>query len=239
MSDARYKRVVVKISGESLSSGGRPGIESAAAGTVADEIAKVVELGTQLGLVVGAGNFIRGGNLDQTPVTQRMTADSMGMLATVINALALADVLEDRGVPARVTSAMPMPAICEQFVSGRAIRHLQEGRVVLLAGGTGNPFFTTDTCAALRALQLEAELVIKATKVVGVFVRDPVKNPGAKKFERLTYAKVLAEALEVMDLPAVAMSMGHKLPIIVCKLDEPGSVAAAVRGEQVGTRVEG
>jgi uridylate kinase len=193
-------------------------------------------MGVQTGLVVGGGNFLRGGALAKDGFLQRPTADAMGMLATIINALALQDVLERRGLPARVLSAVPAGSICEPYVRGRAIHHLEKGRILILAGGTGSPFFTTDTCAALRASELSAQVLLKATKVEGVFDADPVHHPAARKFQRLTYAQVLSRQLGVMDLAAVWLCMEAGIPVIVLGLGR-GNLAAAVRGEPVGTLI--
>ena len=238
MSDQiQYKRVLVKLSGESLCACGGWGIDRSAVQAVVGEIKAVVEMGVQIGLVVGAGNLIRGRDLADNPHIARTTADSMGMLATVMNALALRDALQSASLEARVLSATEMGAFCSQFTRIRAEAELDAGRIVLMAGGTGNPFFTTDTCAALRALETGAEALLKATKVDGVFDCDPALNPGAKRYEHLTYEKVLADRLGVMDLTAVSMCMENKLPIIVFQLSKSGSLAAAVRGESVGTMV--
>jgi len=237
MSNVQYKRVLVKLSGEGLCSAGGSGIERAALSASVDELAALVEMKVQVAVVVGAGNILRGQDLADNPEIQRATADSMGMLATVMNALALRDALLSRGIAACAMSATQMTPICEPFVRGVAIAHLQAGCVVILAGGTGNPFFTTDTCAALRALEINADVLLKATKVNGVYDSDPVKNKDAKRYDRLTYQKVMADRLGVMDLTAISMCMENKLPIIVFKLSDAGSLAAVVRGEDIGTTV--
>ena len=230
-----HKRVLLKISGEAFCSDGGVGIESEAVSTVVREVATVVEMGVQVGLVVGGGNFIRGRDLSDDPHIHRVTADHMGMLATVINAIALQDALETNDIPTRVLSAVPMPQICEPFIRRRALRHIEKQRVVILAGGTGSPFFTTDMCAALRASEIHADVVFKATKVDGVFDADPVTHPEAKKYERLTYQKVLADRLGVMDLTAISMCMEQRIPIVVFQLTIPGNLRRAVCGEPVGT----
>lgn len=238
MSDQiQYKRVLVKLSGESLCAGGAWGIDRSAVEAVVGEIAAVVGMGVQVGLVVGAGNLVRGRDLSDNPHITRTTADSMGMLATVMNALALRDALQGASMGACVLSATDMGAFCSRFTRGRAASELDAGRIVLMAGGTGNPFFTTDTCAALRALEIGAEVLLKATKVDGVFDCDPIENPDARRYGHLTYEKVLADRLGVMDLTAVSMCMENKLPIIVFQLSKSGSLAAAVRGESIGTMV--
>ena len=236
MSDApKYKRILLKISGESMSSTGQSGIRSDAVELVVDELRPLIQMGVQVGLVVGGGNFVRGRDLAGVPAIHRVTADYMGMLATVINGIALQDALESSGVPARVLSAIPMPQVCEQFIRRVAVRHLEQGRVVILAGGTGSPFFTTDMCAALRANEIAAEVLFKATKVDGVFDADPVKNPAARKYDRLDYQKVLADRLGVMDLTAISMCMESRIPILVFQLDKPGNLLGAVTGQTVGT----
>ncbi len=235
--EPRYRRVVVKLSGESLSGAESSPVDADAASAVADEIAPVVEMGVQVAVVIGGGNLIRGRHLADNRHIQRPTADAMGMLATVINALALRDTLESHGLPARVMSAGAMGAACETFMRDKAIGHLDAGRVVVLAGGTGNPFFTTDTCASLRALEIDAQVLMKATNVDGVYDSDPATNPEAKKYDRLTYQQVIAERLGVMDMTAVSMCMENNLPIIVFKLSQAGSLARAVCGESVGTVV--
>jgi len=235
VSPGPYRRVLLKVSGEALCRPGETGIDPASMDALAAELAEVHEMGVQLGLVIGGGNFLRGKPLSEAGLINRATADSMGMLATVINALALADNLSARGVPATVTSAVPMADICEPYSRRRALELLEQGRIVLLGGGTGQPFFTTDTCAALRACQLEAEVVLKATKVDGVFEADQVAHPGARKFDCLTYSEVLARQLGVMDLAAVSLCMDSQIPVIVFRLATPGNLSAAVRGKPVGT----
>ena len=232
-----YKRVVVKLSGEGLCAAGGFGIDAAAVNTVVRELLPLTQMGVQVGLVVGGGNFIRGRDLAHNPHIQRTTADYMGMMATVINALALQDALESHGQPTRVLSSIAMTSICEPFIRRRAIRHLEKGRIVILAAGTGSPFFTTDMCAALRAHELNAEALFKATKVDGVFDSDPVRNPAAKKYDQLGYGKVLADRLGVMDLPAISLCMESRIPIIVFELAKEGNLARAVAGEKIGTRI--
>ncbi|MGC9453297.1 MAG: UMP kinase [Phycisphaerae bacterium] len=231
----RIKRALVKLSGESFCKPGVGGIEPGAMATLVDEIQPVVEAGTQLALVVGGGNLVRGRDFAANPHIHRATADYMGMLATVINALALQDALESRGIATRVLSAITMTSVCEPFIRRRAVRHLEKGRVVILAAGTGSPFFTTDTCAALRANEISADALLKATKVDGVFDSDPVKNTDAKRFDRLTYRDVLTRQLGVMDLTAISMCMESKLPIIVFALARTGNLAGVVAGEDIGT----
>ncbi len=232
-----YRRVLLKVSGEAFCAPGGYGIDPEAMGALADELAAAAALGAQIGLVVGGGNFLRGKTLSADGMIPRTTADSMGMLATVMNALALSEVLAARGLPAVATSAVPMGDLCEPFNRRRASEALDAGRIVILAGGTGQPFFTTDTCAALRACQLDADVLLKATKVNGVFEADPVTHPDAKKFDRLTYGDVLARQLGVMDLAAVSLCMESRIPVIVFRLADPGNLAAAVKGDTVGTLI--
>jgi uridylate kinase len=232
---AKYKRVLVKLSGESFCNPGSSGIDAAAVDLVVQELLPAARLGIQIGLVVGGGNFIRGRDLANDPRIQRATADYMGMMATTINALALQDTLESHGLPTRVLNAITMTAIAEPFIRRRAIRHLEKGRIVILAGGTGSPFFSTDTCAALRASEIGAQALLKATKVDGVFDSDPEKNPAAKKYSNLTYQKVLADRLGVMDLTAISLCMENKMPIIVFELAHKGSLAAILCGQDRGT----
>ena len=231
-----YKRVLLKISGEGLCSKGS-GLDAPAIAAVVQEILPVVKMGVQLGLVVGGGNLVRGRQLADNPNIQRATADYMGMMATVINGLALRDCLEAAGIPARVLSAIPVTSVCEQWNYHRAAYHLEAGRVIILAGGTGSPFFTTDTCAALRASEIGAQVVLKATKVDGIFDSDPMTHPAAKRYAKLTYPKVLADKLGVMDLTAISLCMENNIPIVVFKLSTPGNLAGVIRGESIGTLV--
>ena len=233
--EAAYRRVVLKVSGEAFCAPGGFGIEPAALKALVSELAGAREMGVQVAMVVGGGNFFRGRTLAQAGAIDRPTADAMGMLATVMNALALADALEAAGMPAQATSAVAMGDMCEPFDRRRVVSHLEAGRIVLLGGGTGQPFFTTDTCAALRACQIGADALLKATKVDGVFEGDPVIHPEARKFDRLSYGEVLSRQLEVMDLAAVSLCMESRIPVVVFKLDKPGNLAAAVGGEAVGT----
>ena len=232
-----YRRVVLKITGESLSGPGGECVDSGAVEAVANELRPVVEMDVEVALVIGGGNILRGRDLRGNPHVQRVTADYMGMLATVMNAVALGDSLNSLGIDCRVMSAIAMPAVCEPYTRARAIRHLEKGLVVVLAGGTGSPFVSTDTCAALRASELGAQAVLKATKVDGVFDSDPMVNPAAKRYDRLTYDKVLADRLGVMDLTAISMCMENRLPVIVFAFSQPGNLARVIRGENVGTVV--
>ncbi|MGB2820000.1 MAG: UMP kinase [Phycisphaerae bacterium] len=233
--EATYKRILLKLSGESFSTAEGLGIEPARIAAAVDEALPVVELGVQLAIVVGGGNFVRARDLTDDPNIRRVSADYMGMLGTVINALGLRDTIEARGHSVRVMSALPLPAICESFNARRAVRHLEAGRVVVFAGGTGSPFFTTDTTAALRAGEIDAELIVKATKVDGVYDCDPMIDPNARMYERLTYQQALQQRLAVMDLAAFSLCRDNRIPIVVCRLDVPGNLARAARGEKVGT----
>lgn len=235
MADPRYNRVVLKLSGEGLCKPGGFGLDPEEIRRVADEISAAADQGVQLAIVVGGGNFIRGRHLAASGHVERATGDYMGMLATCINAMALQDTLEAMGVATRVLSAIEVKEVAEPFIRRRAVRHLEKGRIVILAGGTGNPFFTTDTCAALRASELGADVLLKATKVDGVFSADPVSDPSAQRFERLTYAEVIEKRLGVMDLTAVSLCMENETPIVVFNLKKPGNVARVVAGEDIGT----
>lgn len=237
MGQPKYRRVILKISGEGLCKPGGMGLDQEEISRIALAAKAVVAGGTQLGIVVGGGNFIRGQVLSQAGHVKRATGDYMGMLATCINALALQDTLEDLGAPTRVLTAIEMRQIAEPFIRRRAVRHLEKGRIVILAGGTGNPYFTTDTCAALRASELEAEVLMKATKVDGVFTADPVKDPTARKFDRLTYQEVLEKQLGVMDLTAISMCMASRIPIVVFNLKKEGNIARVIAGETIGTTI--
>ena len=233
----RYHRVLVKVSGEALSGTGQTGLDRSALERLLAEIRQARQTGAQIALVVGGGNFLRGRDLAGVAQIERTTADSMGMLATVMNGLALRDYFNANGIEARTLSAVAAGAHCEPYVRARAIKHLQAGRTVILAGGTGSPFFTTDMCAALRAAELGCEVLMKATKVDGVFDADPMKNPDARRYDRLTYQKVLADRLGVMDLTAISMCMENRIPVMVFELMRPGNLASALQGEAVGTLV--
>jgi uridylate kinase len=234
----RYKRVLLKISGDALRGDLPYGISSEAVETVAAECVDVVSMGVELGLVVGGGNILRGATAAGRTL-QRATADYMGMLATVINALALQDAIEALDQETRVLSALKAEEVAEPYIRRRALRHLEKGLVVIFAGGTGNPFFTTDTTAAVRATEVGAEVLLKATKVDGVYDSDPVENPTAKKFEELTYMDCLNSSLGVMDATAITHCMGNGLPIIVFNLRKHGNIRRAILGEHVGTLVHG
>ncbi len=235
MAEPKFKRILLKISGEGLCKEGGFGLDAAELSGISEQIANVAKMGVQVAVVVGGGNFVRGETLSAAGHIQRATADYMGMLATVMNAMALQDMLETFGQATRVASALTVSQVCEPFIRRRVIRHLEKGRVVVLAAGTGNPFFTTDTCAALRATELNAEILMKATKVDGVYDSDPKKNPSAKMFERLTYKQVINDNLRVMDMTAISLSMERKIPILVFNLKKSGNIARAVAGEKIGT----
>lgn len=237
MAQSRYKRVLLKVSGERFSKPGELGIDGAALASIADRISEIRALGPQVAVVVGAGNFLRGQNFSEVSGIPRNTADYMGMLATIINACALQETLEKRGQPTRVLSAIEVAAMCERFIRRRALRHLELGRIAILAGGTGNPFFTTDTCAALRASELDVDLLIKATKVDGVYDADPEKNPNARLFEKLSYDDVLKKNLRVIDHAAVSLCRDNHIPIVVLNIFTKDNLVRALRGEDVGTLI--
>lgn len=237
MSKLPYNRVLVKLSGESFSTPGTFGVQADALRYTAGQLAQAVEAGAQLALVVGAGNLMRGRQLADNPDIRRATADQMGMLATMMNGLALLDTLTASGIPAVLMSGLPAPTVCETYEHRRAIGHLEAGKVVILAGGTGSPFFTTDTGASLRACELRADVMMKATKVDGVFDSDPAVNPAARKYDQLTYDKVLADQLGVMDLSAIQMCKETSLPVMVFQFTRPGNLLAAIQGKKVGTVV--
>jgi uridylate kinase len=234
----RFHRILLKLSGEALAPAQGSGIDLDALGAIALEIKEVASLGVQLALVIGAGNILRGSAYEERGM-DRSTADQMGMLGTVINALALQNALEQTGVTTRVLSAIAMQAVCEPYIRRRAVRHLEKGRVVIFAAGTGNPYFTTDTAASLRAMEIGAEVILKASHHVdGVYDRDPMRDPTAHRFDRLTYIEVLQRNLKVMDSTAISMCMDNRLPIVVFNLLKPGNIKRAVMGEAIGTRVE-
>jgi uridylate kinase len=237
MAQSRYHRVLLKLSGESFCRPGEFGIDGEALESIAERIAEISVIGPQVAVVVGAGNFLRGESFAKTSHIPRNTADYMGMLATIINACALQEVLEKLGRPTRVLSAIEVSAMCEPFIRRRAIRHLEQGRIAILAGGTGNPFFTTDTCAALRASELDADLLVKATKVDGVYSDDPKKNPNAQLFEKLSYDEVLSRNLRIMDHAAISLCRENNIPIVVLNIFQKGNIAKALCDERVGTRI--
>jgi uridylate kinase len=235
--DLRYKRVLLKISGEGFCEEGGFGIEAGELENIARQCVEVARTGVQLAVVVGGGNFIRGKDFSDDSHIQQATAHYMGMLATVINALALQETMEGLGQPTRVLSAIGVYSVCEPFIRRRAIRHLEKNRAIILAAGTGNPFFTTDTCAALRATELQADVVLKATKVDGIYDSDPKKNPSARMYHEVSYEQVHREQLRVMDLTAVTLLMEQKLSLVVFNLKKPGNIMRVVKGEKVGTHI--
>lgn len=237
MNQPKYKRVLLKISGEALAGDQHRGLDFHVIGEVCDVVKQCVELGVQVGIVVGGGNFWRGVK-DGGGKMERTRADHMGMLATTINALALADALEQRGVPVRVQTAIEMNRIAEPYIRQKATRHLEKGRVVIFGCGTGNPFFSTDTAAVLRAAEIGAEVILLAKNVDGVYDSDPAKNPDAKKYDHLTYMDVLNQGLGVMDTTATSLSMDNHIPILVFALSDPENIYRAVCGEKIGTIVE-
>ena len=237
MEAPKYKRVLLKISGEALAGDERRGLNFDVINKVADAIKECTQLGVQVGVVVGGGNFWRG-KKDGGDDMQRVRADHMGMLATVINALAVADVLERKEVDVRVQTAIEMKSIAEPYIRARAVRHLEKGRVVIFGCGTGNPFFSTDTASALRAIEIGADVMFKATMVDGVYDKDPKKYPDAVKYDTLTFTRVLEEKLAVMDSTAATLCRDNGLPILVFDLADSGNIARAVQGEQVGTLVK-
>jgi len=231
-----YKRILLKLSGEALMGDQPYGIDPAVATRIAQDVAEIQSLGVQTAVVIGGGNIFRGLAASARGM-DRSTGDYMGMLATVINALALQDALEKNGVPTRVLTAIEMRAVAEPFIRRRAIRHLEKGRVVVFGAGTGNPYFSTDTAAALRAMEMKAQIILKATKVDGIYNADPVKHPDAIRYEKISYLQVLQERLQVMDATAISLCMDNKLPILVFNLKTPGNIRRVVMGETVGTIV--
>ncbi len=235
---AKRERILLKLSGEVLAAGAGFGIDPGKVRAMAEEVASVAREGVQIGLVVGGGNFFRGvaaaaRNMD------RVAADHMGMLATVINAIALQDALEKAGVATRVMTAIHMASVAEPYIRRRAIRHLEKGRIVIFAAGTSNPYFSTDTAAALRALEIKAEVLAKATRVDGVYDKDPLQNPDAVMYKEIGYTEVLSRQLKVMDASSVAMCRDNKLPIVVFNLNTPGNIMRMAMGESVGTEIRG
>ncbi len=234
----KYKRILLKLSGEVFKGERSYGIDPAVVDNIAAQIKDLFDIGTEIGVVIGGGNIFRGLS-EGAKVMDRTSADHMGMLATVMNSLALQDLLEKRDVPTRVQSAIQIHQVAEPYIRRRAIRHLEKKRVVIFAAGTGNPFFSTDTAAALRANEINAEVILKATKVDGVYDRDPVKNPDAKRFNELTYREVIEKNLKVMDLTAITLCMDNNLPIIVFDLNKAGNIFKVVTGEPTGTYIRG
>ncbi|MCR4315651.1 MAG: UMP kinase [Planctomycetes bacterium] len=237
MAELAFKRVLLKISGESLGpGGGGAGLDVSEMSKIASEIVRASKVGAEIVVVVGAGNILRGSDLAGSSVN-RASADYLGMLATVINAVALSEFINSHGGDARVLSAISVRQVCEPFIRDRAISHLRKGRTIILAAGTGNPYFTTDTAAAQRAAELEAQILLKATKVDGVYDSDPKKNPGAKRYEKLTYLQTINEKLRVMDLTAISLCMDNNIPILVFDYSKPDNIVRAVKGERIGTLI--
>ena len=232
-----YKRVLLKISGEGFCPEGGFGIEGEELNEIARELVDVCKSGVELAVVVGGGNFIRGATFSAEGNIPRATADYMGMLATVLNAVALQETMESMGQPTRVMSAISVYSVCEPFLRRRAVRHLEKGRAIILAAGTGNPFFTTDTSAALRATEIHADVLLKATKVDGIYSADPKKDKNAKLYKNITYEQVHRDQLRVMDLTAITLAMERKLPLVVFNIKTPGNIARVIRGEDVGTKI--
>lgn len=233
----RYKRILLKLSGEALMGEGGFGIDHAVVKRLAGEIAEAHQMGVEIGVVIGAGNIFRGVSGSEMGL-DRVAGDHMGMMATLINCLALQDAVEKKGIPTRVMSALEIRAVAEPFIRRRAVRHLEKGRVVIFGAGTGNPFFTTDTAASLRAIEINAEVLLKATKVKGVFTADPVKDNTAEFLPEVDYMTVLKEGLRVMDSTAISLSMENNLSIIVFSMMEPGNLVRIIQGEAVGTIVK-
>jgi uridylate kinase len=236
MSELRFKRILLKLSGESLMGSQSYGIDPAVLKQFAQEVQAVYAMGVQIGLVIGGGNIFRGVQAVENGI-DKVSGDHMGMLATLINAIGLQNALEAQGVPTRLQSAIQVAQIAEPFIRRRALRHLEKGRVVLFGAGTGNPYFTTDTAAALRAIEIEAECVIKGTRVDGIYDADPEKNPQAKRFTQLTYAEVIDRKLGVMDMTAITLCQENRLPILVFDMNTPGNLRRLIMGEDVATMV--
>lgn len=237
MKEPVYKRILLKLSGEALAGKAGTGINTAVIKQIAEDVSMAYKTGVQIGLVIGGGNIFRGVAASAEGM-DRASSDYMGMLATMINALALQDALENAGVPTRVQSAIAMAEIAEPYIRRRAIRHLEKGRLVIFGAGTGNPYFTTDTAASLRAMEINAQIIMKATKVDGIYDKDPMKNPDAKKYDRISYIDVLNQGLQVMDSTAISLCMDNKLPIMTFDLMKSGNILKAVMGEQIGTIVQ-
>lgn len=238
MDKPKYRRVLLKLSGEALMGKTSFGISTEVLDYVANEVKKVTDLGVEVGLVIGAGNIFRG-VAGASKGMDRATADNMGMLATVINSLAMQDAMERLGVVTRVMSAFPMTSVCEPYIRRRAIRHFEKGRVVVFAAGIGTPYFTTDTAAVIRSLEIEADVICKATRVDGVYDKDPLVHPEAIKFDTLSYKEVLQRGLKVMDAAGISLAMDNKMPIIVLDMNIPGNIKSSMCGGQNGTLVQG
>ncbi|HAO93462.1 MAG: UMP kinase [Deltaproteobacteria bacterium GWB2_55_19] len=236
MPDLKYKRILVKLSGEALMGDKEFGTDTVVVNAIADEVRAVHSLGIEIALVIGGGNIFRGVSASAQGM-DRANADYVGMLATVINSLMLQDALEKKGIFTRVISAIEMKELAEPYIRRKAVRHLEKGRVIIFAAGTGNPYFTTDTAASLRAMEINADIILKGTKVDGVYDRDPVKDPAAKRYTKLKYIDVLKDGLKVMDTTAISLCMDNSLPIIVFSMKTPGNLIRIVKGEEIGTLV--
>lgn len=236
-SSQTYQRILLKLSGEALMGDGDYGIDPAVISRVSGEIKALIDIGIEVGVVIGGGNIFRGAGLAQNGI-DRVTGDHMGMLATLMNSLAMQDALEQDGMQARVMSALSINEVCEDYIRRRAVRHLEKGRVVIFAAGTGNPFFTTDSAASLRAIEIGADIMLKATKVDGVYSADPVKDPDATLYESLTYDEVLSKKLAVMDATAIVMCRDQDMPLRVFNMNKPGALMRVINGEDEGTLVE-
>lgn len=236
MSSIKYKRVLIKLGGEALAKEGGSGIDHHAAQTIAMELKEIFQFGVEIAIVIGGGNIFRGATAEAMGM-ERVNADYMGMLATVINGMALQHSLEKLGIATRMMTSISMPQLAEPYVRRRALRHLEKGRILIFAGGTGNPYFTTDTTASLRAMEVNAEVIFKATKVDGIYTADPFLDVNAKKYQELTYLEILKDNLKVMDSTSISLCMDNKLPIIVFNLKEKGNLKKAILGEKVGTYV--
>lgn len=236
-SSVHYHRVILKLSGESFTKPGQFGIDNEELDIIATEIVDAAQVGTQIAVVVGGGNIIRGGTLASDGKIHQSTADYMGMLGTVINGLALKESLESLGQPTRLMAAIDIPAVAEPFIRGRALRHFEKGRVLVLAAGTGNPFFTTDTCAALRGTELNADILLKATKVDGVYDSDPNENPDAQRYDALSFTEAIERQLKIMDLTALSMCMERDLPVLVFNFKHHGNIRRVIEGESLGTLI--
>ena len=236
MPDLKYKRILVKLSGEALMGDKEFGTDTVVVNAIADEVRAVHSLGIEIALVIGGGNIFRGVSASAQGM-DRANADYVGMLATVINSLMLQDALEKKGIFTRVISAIEMKELAEPYIRRKAVRHLEKGRVIIFAAGTGNPYFTTDTAASLRAMEINADIILKGTKVDGVYDRDPIKDPAAKRYTKLKYIDVLKDGLKVMDTTAISLCMDNSLPIIVFSMKTPGNLIRIVKGEEIGTLV--
>jgi len=235
----KYHRILLKLSGEAMSGTGSFGLDPPSIEHLTKEIRKVVDLGVQMGIVIGGGNIVRGESLSASEDMDRVSADYMGMLATVINALALQGFLERRGIHTRVLTAIRMEQLAEPYIRRRALRHLEKGRVVIFAGGTGNPYFSTDTAAVLRAIEIEAEVILKGTKVDGVFSRDPMIHPDAEFISEIRFMEVLKKGLRIMDSTAISLCMENEIPVVVFNIGEKDAIRRIVSGERIGTVVQG